>query len=64
MQVHFVDSGISQDLGTWEVECYSFRMDADDAPYAIVSNPFFKGDSLRAEYNFYNNCLQWMVDIS
>ena len=64
MQVHFVDSGIAQDLGIWEVECHSFRMDADDAPYAIVSNPFFKGDSLRAEYNFDNNCLQWMVDIS
>ena len=64
MMVHFVDSGLAQDLGSYEVDVHSFRMDADDAPYARVSNPFFKGDSLRAEYNFYNNCLQWMVDVS
>ena len=64
MQVHFVDSGIAQDLGIWEVECHSFRMDHDDTPYALVSNPWVKDDSLRAEYNFYNNCLQWVVDIS
>ena len=64
MNVHFIDSGIAQDLGNWEVNVHSFRMDHDDAPYAIVSNPFFPGDSLRAEYNFYNNCLQWVVDVS
>jgi len=64
MQVHFIDSGVAQDLGFHEVDCQSFTMDSDDAPYAIVSNPFFKGDSLRAEYNFYNNCLQWVVDVS
>jgi hypothetical protein len=63
MQVHFIDSGTRQDLGFKEVEVQSFKMDSDNAPYAIVSNPFFPGDSLRAEYNFYNNCLQWMVDI-
>ena len=64
MQVHFIDSGTQQDLGFKEVDIHSFKMDSDDAPYAIVSNPFFQGDSLRAEYNFYNNCLQWMVDVS
>jgi len=64
MQVHFIDSGIQQDLGFKEVEVQSFKMDHTDAPYAIVSNPFFPGESLRAEYNFYNNCLQWVVDIS
>ena len=63
MQAHFIDSGVGQDLGSWEVDVHSFRMDADDAPYAIVSNPFFKGDSLRAEYKFYNASLQWVVDI-
>ena len=63
MQVHFVDSGVGQDLGSWEVECHSFRMDADDAPYALVSNPWVKDDSLRAEYKFYNASLQWVVDI-
>ena len=63
MQVHFVDSGIAQDLGSWEVECHSFRMDHDDAPYALVSNPWVKDDSLRAEYKFYNASLQWVVDI-
>ena len=64
MNVHFIDSGTSQDLGFKEVDCQSFKMDHTDAPYAIVSNPFFPGESLRAEYNFYNNCLQWVVDIS
>ena len=33
MNVHFIDSGIAQDLGMWEVDVHSFRMDADDAPY-------------------------------
>ena len=64
MQVHFINSGTAQDLGFKEVNVESFKMDHTDAPYAIVSNPFFPGESLRAEYNFYNNCLQWMVDIS
>ena len=63
MQVHFVDSGVALDLGIWEVDCHSFKMDADDAPYAIVSNPWRKHDSLRAEYKFYNNSLRWVVDI-
>ena len=63
MQVHFVDSGIAQDLGIWEVDCHSFKMDADDAPYALVSNPWVEHDSLRAEYKFYNNSLRWVVDI-
>jgi len=39
MQVHFVDSGIAQDLGIWEVDCHSFKMDADDAPYALSATP-------------------------
>jgi hypothetical protein len=64
MQVHFIDSGTGQDLGFKEVNVHSFKMDSNDAPYAIVSNPFFPNDSLRAEYNFYNDCLQWVVDIS
>ena len=52
-------------IDVWnKIKARQAEMDADDAPYAIVSNPFFPGDSLRAEYNFYNNCLQWMVDIS
>jgi hypothetical protein len=64
MQVHFIDTGTQQDYGFKEVEVHSFKMDHADAPYAIVSNPFFPGDSLRAEYNFYNGSLQWTVDVS
>ena len=64
MNVHFIDSGTEQDWGFKEVNVEAFKMDHNDAPYAIVSNPFFPGDSLRAEYNFYNNCLQWVVDVS
>jgi len=64
MQVHVVDSGTQQDLGLKEVEVHSFKMAADDAPYAIVSNPFFPGDSLRAEYTLHKGNLQWVVDIS
>jgi hypothetical protein len=64
MMVHFVDSGLDQDMGLKEVNVEAFKMDADDAPYAIVSNPFRPGDSLRAEYNYHNGCLQWVVDVS
>jgi len=64
MNVHFIDSGTEQDMGFKEVNVEAFKMDHNDAPYAIVSNPFRPGDSLRAEYNFYNGCLQWVVDVS
>ena len=64
MQVHFINSGTQQDLGVKEVEVHSFKMDFADAPYAIVSNPFFPGDSLRAEYNIHKGSLQWLVDLS
>jgi hypothetical protein len=63
MQVHFINSGLGTDSGFKEVNVQSFKMDHDDAPYAIVSNPFFPGDSLRAEYNYFNGCLQWVVDL-
>ena len=63
MKVHFINSGLGTDSGFKEVEVHSFKMDSDDAPYAIVSNPFFPGDSLRAEYNYYNGSLQWVVDL-
>ena len=58
MQVHFIDSGTQQDLGFKEVDCHSFKMDADDAPYAIVSNPFRPTDSCRAEFTG----TEWVVD--
>ena len=64
MNVHIIDSGPEQDMGFKEFNVEAFKMDHIDATYAIVSNPFRPGDSLRAEYNFHNGCLQWVVDIS
>ena len=63
MQVHFINTGTKEDFGFREVNVEAFKLDHDNAPYCIVSNPFFPSESLRAEYNFYNDCLQWVVDI-
>jgi hypothetical protein len=62
MLVHFINSGFQTDDGFKEVEVQSFKMDHNDAPYAIVSHPYQPGESCRAEYNYYNGELQWVVD--
>jgi hypothetical protein len=62
MQVHVINTGYGTDDGFKEVEVQSFKMDHNDAPYAIVSHPYISGDSCRAEYRFHNGELQWVVD--
>jgi hypothetical protein len=59
MQVKFINSGTQQDLGFKEVDVQSLKLDHSDAPYAIVSNPFNAGDSLRAEFKG----SAWVVDL-
>jgi hypothetical protein len=59
MQVKFINSGTQQDLGTKEVDLHSLRLDGYERPYAIVSNPFSTGDSLRAEFKGD----AWVVDL-
>ena len=59
MQVQFINSGTQQDLGVKEVDLQSLRIDGYERPYAIVSNPFATGDSLRAEFKGD----VWVVDL-
>ena len=59
MQVKFINTGTQQDLGIKEVDLHSLRLDGYEQPYAIVSNPFTAGDSLRAEFKGD----AWVVDL-
>ena len=59
MQVKFINTGTQQDLGVKEVDLQSLRIDGYEQPYAIVSNPFNAGDSLRAEFKGD----AWVVDL-
>jgi hypothetical protein len=62
MLVHFINTGHGLDMGVKEVECQSLKLDHYDAPYAIVSHPYQPNGSCRAERNYYNGELQWVVD--
>lgn len=59
MQVHFINTGLGTDSGIKEVDLQSLRLDGYEHPYAIVSNPFFPGSSLRAEFTGD----KWVVDL-
>jgi hypothetical protein len=56
--VHVINSGFQTDLGFFEVEVQSLKIDADNRPYAIVSNPWRPADSCRAEFKGD----EWVVD--
>jgi hypothetical protein len=58
MLVHFINSGFNTDNGIFDVEVQSLKIDGNDRPYAIVSNPFRPTDSCRAEFNG----TKWVVD--
>jgi hypothetical protein len=62
MQVHFINSGYGTDDGFKEVDVISLKLDHDDAPYAIVSHPYQPFETCRAERNYHNGSLQWVVD--
>jgi hypothetical protein len=59
MQVHFINSGHGSDMGVKEVDCQSLKLGQDDAPYAIVSNPYSFSESCRAEFKGD----KWVVDL-
>ena len=58
MLVHFINSGFNTDNGIFDVEVHSLKVDSNDRPYAIVSNPFRPTDSCRAEFTGTG----WVVD--
>lgn len=63
MQAHFINYGTGEDFGFREVAVESFKLDSENRPYMIVSNPFFPGESVRAEYVFHNEVMKWLVDL-
>jgi hypothetical protein len=58
MLVHVINSGFNTDNGFFDVDVQSLKIDGNDRPYAIVSNPFRPTDSCRAEFNG----TEWVVD--
>ena len=58
MRVHVINSGFQTDVGFYDVDVHSLKIDGSDRPYAIVSNPFRPTDSCRAEFNG----TEWVVD--
>jgi hypothetical protein len=59
MQVRFINSGLNTDEGIKEVELQALRIDGHERPYAIVSNPYQSGETVRAQ--FLND--NWVVDL-
>jgi hypothetical protein len=59
LQVRFVNRGWGTDDGVKEVAVQSLKIDHAGRPYAIVDNPFFPGDSLRANYE----SDEWVCDL-
>jgi hypothetical protein len=59
MLVSFINSGYQSDEGVHQVELQSLKLDGHERPYAIVSNPFRPGETVRAQ--FLNN--DWVVDL-
>jgi hypothetical protein len=59
MLVSFINSGYKSDEGIHEVELESLRIDGYERPYAIVSNPFRPGETVKAQ--FLDN--KWIVDL-
>ncbi len=58
MQVHIINSGTGEDMGSRELVCHSLKLDHSDRPYAIVEHPFQTYESCRAEFK--GN--EWVVD--
>ena len=64
MQARFINYDTQEDFGSREVVVQSLRLDSENRPYAIVSDPFTVDGSVRAEYMLYNDQTQWVVDLA
>lgn len=64
MQARFINYDTQEDFGAREVAVQSLRLDSENRPYAIVSDPITLVDSARAEYMQYDGQTQWVVDLS
>jgi hypothetical protein len=64
MQARFINYETQEDFGAREVYVQSLRLDSENRPYAIVSDPITLNDSVRAEYMLYDGQTQWIVDLA
>jgi hypothetical protein len=64
MQARFINYETQEDFGSREVVVESLRLDSENRPYAIVSDPFTPDGSARAEYIQYDGQTQWIVDLA
>jgi hypothetical protein len=64
MQARFINYDTQEDFGSREVVVQSLRLDSENRPYAIVSDPITLNDSARAEYMQYDGQTQWVVDLA
>jgi hypothetical protein len=64
MQVRVFNSAYPEQPGTIQnLKLIDLCMDSDDRPYAIVENPYFPGEKLRATYNGDSHSCLWGVDL-
>ena len=64
MKVYIFNSGDGMNPGkTWELNMISMGLDELDRPYAIVENPYFPGEHLRATYETFYGFNRWGVDL-
>jgi len=64
MKVYIFDSSDNVNDGkSWDLPMISMGLDEQDRPYAIVKNPYFPGETLRATYETFYGFNRWGVDL-
>ena len=64
MQVHFINYNTAEDFSFREVVVQSLKLDNENRPYCIVSNPFEVDGAVRAEYVLHDGEMQWVADLA
>ena len=60
LNVHFINRGYGTDNGYKNVELFNLSVcEFTQTPEAVISNPYFPGDTLRARFE--NN--EWVCDL-